>query len=494
MSDAPKMRPSFSTGGRWRIGLDAVLRTVLVLAVVVMVNYLGARFYQRFHLSQRTHMALSSSTLNVLRGVTNRLDIILYYDRRGQFYQDVADLVAEYRGANKNISVQTVDYEREPDPAKMVNDKYQRYFGAQSDKDLVIFDYNGRVKVFPGEALTKYETKAVTPTDPKQKIAFNRRPIAFNGEEAFTSIILSLVYPQPLKAYFLQGHGEASLTDTGSSGYQAFAEVLAQNSISVTNLPGIGNNGVPLDCSLLVIAGPEQALSELELQEISQYLREGGSLLVMFDFRSHGQPTGLESVLQPWGIAVLGDMVREPHYTKTGYDVFVGTFNKHPVVDSLGRSQLQLYSPYPVGPLPQSNRAANAPEATALFGSSTESTLLQNSGEPARSYPLACAVEQKPVAGVSNPRGNTRIIAIGDDVFLGNYYIDGGDNRNFLSAAVNWLCDRETLVAGIGPRQFTSLHLRITRQEQRELNWLLLGALPGAVLGLGWLVWLVRRK
>jgi len=229
------------------------------------------------------------------------------------------------------------------------------------------------------------------------------------------------------------------------------------------------------------------------LQEISQYLREGGSLLVMFDYRSHGQPTGLEAVLQAWGIAVLGDAVREPHYTVTGNDVILSSFNKHPVMNSLN-SQLQLYSPYPVGPLPQSNRAANAPEATALFGSSTESTLLQNSGEPARSYPLACAVEQKPVAGVSNPRGNTRIIAIGDDVFLGNYYIDGGDNRNFLSAAVNWLCDRETLVAGIGPRQFTSLHLRITRQEQRELNWLLLGALPGAVLGLGWLVWLVRRK
>jgi hypothetical protein len=34
----------------------------------------------------------------------------------------------------------------------------------------------------------------------------------------------------------------------------------------------------------------------------------------------------------------------------------------------------------------------------------------------------------------------------------------------------------------------------ITRREQRELNWLLLGALPGAVLVFGWFVWLVRRK
>jgi hypothetical protein len=217
-------------------------------------------------------------------------------------------------------------------------------------------------------------------------------------------------------------------------------------------------------------------------------------MLVMFDFRSHGQPTGLESVLQAWGIAVLGDTVQEPHNTVTGHDIIVNTFNKHPVVDSLAQSRLQLYSPYPVGPLPPSSRAANAPEATALFGSSTESTLLKNSGEPPRSYPLACAVEQKPVAGLSNPRGSTHIIAIGDDVFLGTYYIDGAGNRDFLNSAVNWLCDRAPMVGGIGPRKLTSLHLQITRQELAELDWLLLGALPGAVLGLGWLVWLVRRK
>jgi len=59
---------------------------------------------------------------------------------------------------------------------------------------------------------------------------------------------------------------------------------------------------------------------------------------------------------------------------------------------------------------------------------------------------------------------------------------------------VNWLCDRPLLLAGIGPRPVTDLHLQITRQQQRQLNWVLLGALPGAVLVFGWFIWLVRRK
>ena len=37
----PNPQPSFSARRRWTIALDVALRTVLVLAVVVMVNYLG---------------------------------------------------------------------------------------------------------------------------------------------------------------------------------------------------------------------------------------------------------------------------------------------------------------------------------------------------------------------------------------------------------------------------------------------------------------------
>jgi len=172
----------------------------------------------------------------------------------------------------------------------------------------------------------------------------------------------------------------------------------------------------------------------------------------------------------------------------------VDQFGRHPVVDSLSQVQLQIYLPRPVLKFNPANQPASAPQVDELFATSPGATLLVNHNEPPHQYPLACAIEQKPVAGVANPRGNTRIIAVGDALFLGNKAIESGGNRDFLNAAVNWLCARDSLIAGIGPRPVTEFRLQMTQRQQQELRWLLLGALPGGVLLLGWLVWLVRRK
>ena len=111
-----------------------------------------------------------------------------------------------------------------------------------------------------------------------------------------------------------------------------------------------------------------------------------------------------------------------------------------------------------------------------------------------RSYPLMVAVEQKPVPGASNTRGTMRMIVVGDSFFLGNRQIESGANRDFAGYAANWLLDRTVLLEGIGPRPVTEFRPTMTREQQKSVRWLLLGALPGGVLVFGWLVWLVRRK
>src|SRR5208337_808570 len=175
-------------------------------------------------------------------------------------------------------------------------------------------------------------------------------------------------------------------------------------------------------------------------------------------------------------------------------DVKVRKFSQHPVVNPLTQLALQMILPRPIEAVKWSTPPANAPQVEELAFSSEDSTLADDSAEPPRSYPLIAAVEQKPVAGVANPRGNTRIIVAGDSFFLGNYYIEGGGNRDFLGYAVNWLLDRTTLLKGIGPRPVKEFRLLMTQPQQRKVRWLLLGALPGVVLLFGCLVWLVRRK
>jgi ABC-type uncharacterized transport system involved in gliding motility auxiliary subunit len=193
-------------------------------------------------------------------------------------------------------------------------------------------------------------------------------------------------------------------------------------------------------------------------------------------------------------VNVGADVVHDPDNTMSGQDIKVLKFSQHPIVNPLAQLALQMILPRPVSRVDSKNPSADAPKVDELAFSGPNSTLAGEPGDPPRSYPLMVAVEQKPVAGVVNVRGNTRIVVAGDTIFLGNHYIEGAANRDFLSYAVNWLLDRTTLLEGIGPRPVTEFRLTMTRVQQKNVRWLLLGALPGAILLLGGMVWLARRK
>ena len=497
MSNPVKSRPSFSAAGRWKTGFDVALRTVLVLAVVVLVNELGARFYHRFYLSSQTRMTLSPRTLTVLHSLTNAVTVTLYYDPKDEFYQDIVALLNEYRDANKNISVRTVDYVRDAGEAEKVKQKYNLPGEADSPnappgKNLIIFDNGKRSLVIPGDVIAQYTLEQIAPEDPKQtQPEFRHKPIAFNGEIMFTSKLLALDSPHPLKAYFLQGHGESSLTDQGNYGFSKFGLALAQNYVQVENLELTGTNAVP-DCNLLIIAAPTVPLSEAELQKIDRYLTEGGRLLALFNYASVDRPTGLEPILKRWGVNVMPDFVKDRNSATD--DIVVRRFSSHPVVNALAQLALQMIRPRCVARVDWQNPPANAPQVDELAFSSDNSVLVGDPATPPRSYPLMVAVEQKPVAGVTTPRGNTRMVVAGDSIFLGNYCIEAGGNRDFVSYAANWLLDRRELLGGIGARPVTEFRLLLTKPQAQQLRWLLLGALPGGVLLLGWLVWLVRRQ
>jgi hypothetical protein len=491
-----KIQPSFSPHRRWKIGFDVFVRSVLVLAVAVMANYIGAQFFGRFYLSSQTRLELSPRTLNVLHSLTNNVAVTLYYDTNpddtdGQFYPAVLALLDEYRTANPRISVRTVDYVRDAGEAEKVKEKYG--LNSATDKNVIIFDAgSGHLpQIRPGEALIQYAPTGMTKD---KKIEFSA--VAFHGEEMFTSMLLALEDAKPFKAYFLQGRGEPSPADSGPSGCLKFASVLREYYVDVEPLSLLGDVDVPDDCNLLIIAGPTESLSELELQKISKYLAQGGRLFALFNYASIKQPTGLESILQSWGVNVGMDTVRDMKNTTTasGTDVVVNKFGQHPIVNSLMQSELQMILPRPVEAVNWKNPPSDGPQVTELASSSDNSTLVDDSAEPPRSYPLMAAVEQKAGGGVANPRGNTRMIVTGDSIFLENQMIEGGANRDFLGYAVNWLLDRPQLVEGIGPQRVTEYQLLMTSSQQDEVHWVLLGALPGAVLLLGGLVWLARRK
>jgi ABC-type uncharacterized transport system involved in gliding motility auxiliary subunit len=394
---------------------------------------------------------------------------------------------------NPRITIQTVDYIRDPGLAQKVKAKYN--LAAPTDKNLVIFDCGGKVKAVPGDMLISFTLEQAPNEGPNGKeLSFRRRPTAFLGEILFTGALLDVTSSKPLKAYFLQGHGEHQITSGDEqAGYLKFASILQQNCIKAEPLSLLGTNVVPSDCNLLVIAGPIDVIPDDELGRIDQYLNRGGRLLALFSYGSFRKDTGLERVLAKWGVDVGHNIVTEPDKTMRNTDVIIDTFGKHPVVNTLIESRLHLSLPRTVGQLKPHAEAADAPRVDEIAFSSPDATVAGSLGRKPP-FPLMVAVEKGAIKDVITERGATRMVVVGDSVFLENLQIDSAANRDFAAAAVNWLLERTQLLAGVGPRPVTQYKIVMSRTQMHQAQWVLLGALPGSVVVLGGLVWLRRRR
>src|SRR5258708_21737824 len=194
----------------------------------------------------------------------------------------VASLLKEYNLANPRIMIETVDYLRDAGAAQQVKAAYK--LDAATDRNLVIFDCEGRTQPVPGDVLAKY--LLAKRLDEKGETELFKKPIEFLGEKMFTSALLAVTNPKPLKACFLKGHGEHPLgSDNPDYGYLKFAALLEQNYIRPEPLELLGTNGVPMDCNLLVIAGPRTSIPDFELAKIDQYLSQGGRLIDLCQFK-----------------------------------------------------------------------------------------------------------------------------------------------------------------------------------------------------------------
>ncbi len=482
-------KPSFSRWRKWRIGFQVFFASLIVLAVVVMVNYLSGRYFQRFYLSSHTRIELSPQTVNLLKTLTNQVQVTLYYDKDDSLYGDIADLLRAYSAVTPKIAVSTVDYYSDPGTAEAIRTKY--HLGYSTNKNVVIFDCGGKVKVVPGNVLAEYTLEQVPNATERE---FRRKPTAFNGEVMFTSVLLAITNPKPLKAYFLQGHGEPSLNDSADLGYSTFASLLRENYVDVQPLSLLGTNSVPADCNLLIVAGPAVAIPNAELKKIGEYLDQSGRLLALFNAQSASQETGLEEILAKWGVKVWPDVVVDPDHMANGRDIVISAFAEHPVVSPIIGSGLYMTVPRPVSMISTADQGADAPKVAAIAFTGEKAYLYGDAARQLRRFPVMVAVEQGAVKGVVTERGTTRMIIAGDSFFLNNNEIKLLSNRDFVSSAINWLLDRTTLLHGLGPRPITEFRVLMTKSQLQATQWILLGAMPGAALLLGGLVWLRRRR
>ncbi len=500
---------SFSFSKKWSQRINVLVGIVSLLAIVVMVNYLSARHYQRIHLRSTDRAQLSPLSKRLLAGLTNEVRIIAYFSREEALYGDVRELLREYKAASPKISLELLDPIRDPPAAQ---DLKARFKLAANEKAFVLFESQGKKKVIQQGELFDYDLQPLVSGTSKE---VKRKD--FKGELLFTSAIYSLTAQRPAKAYFLLlGPSAPSPRDRESvTGFAKFADLLRDSGVDWGVLDSTAQRLIPEDCSLLVIPGPRLRPSDGVLEAIQRYLENGGRAMVLFDVYGRARETGLEDILRRFGVKVGFDVVEDPmsiSLDKKGQSVVVNEFGNHPITKGLASggehaATLHMILPRSIQPVSKSQGAADSAKVDVLFSTSAEgisrdggSLIARGSdgaslGEVRTNISLAVAVERGGLPGVDAARaGASRIVVTGDSLFACNQTIDSAANWLFCAYSVNWLLDRSALLGEVGARPYREFHLSMTESDRNLLTWIFLAGFPGVALLLGFFVWLRRRS
>jgi ABC-type uncharacterized transport system involved in gliding motility auxiliary subunit len=475
-----------------------VLAILLAAAVVFLVNRLTWHYNQRWNISWDKYYTLSDKTLGMLSSLEDDVEVNALYQKSHPLYNDVYRILREYEYADQRINgkrrlkIEIIDTDRDLALAREKAIKYDVH-----KPNVVIFDVKGRTKYVEAKDLSDYKYELLGGEAVKTRLSFK-------GEQEFSSAILNVSQAARPKVYFLTGHGERSITDYGSqAGFSRVATLMRRDNMDAQSLVLNSEDGVPEDCSLLVIAGADRKISDSEIDMISKYLGKNGRLLCLLD---PAVRTGMEPLLEKWGVKLAEDVVVGP--SLSGRDLIINEYGGHPAVKKLEDLTTMFFMPRSVEPMEGSSAdtvtASDKARASVLAFTTPGWAEMNLNENPARFHEgvdrkgpvsVAVAVEKGAIGGIDVEIKPTRIVVIGDSYFVSNGTLEKavGGNVDLLMSCVSWLLERESLMA-VSAKSPYELRLDMDAKQLRLMTFAIVGILPGIMGLMGLVVWLRRRS
>lgn len=484
---------------RAAVWTNAICSILLVGAIVLMVNYLSSRWHVRWDMGRRQYYSLSGMTQSLLSSLDREVKVTVFFQQNELLTEDIRALLREYEYAARKsgggkLILEFVDPDRDLARTRELKQQYDI-----SEANVVVFESKGRKKYVDLNELADFEYEL----GKDRKLA--RRFAAFRGEQAFSSAIATVLSAGMPVVYFLTGHGERDVGDFDKqAGYSSLARTLTRNNIEVKSLSLAGMRELPGDCTALVIAGPSKRLSNAEVDIIAGYLERSGRLYLMLDPESS---SGMEKLLEAWGVKVGAGIAHSAGFTLTGKDLIVPSYGDHPITRRLARTATMFVMPKVLEPLPvasQPDIRSDKPVVSVLAGTDERGWEEMKWDKPPfrfdegvdRKGPVAVAlaVEKGIVKDLNVEIRPTRVVVVGDSYFVSNGALSGGmgGNISFFLSSLNWLLERETMMA-IAPKVPTELRLDMSRRQYQTVLLLMVLGVPGFAAMLGVAIWVRRR-
>src|SRR5579885_3018447 len=319
------------------------------------------------------------------------------------------------------------------------------------------------------------------------------------GEQDITNAIIKVTRDTVKTICFVDGHGEKSLSSGEGDGLEGDDKALKNEGYQTKTVNLVSSGEVPNDCSVLVDAGPKQALFPQEAGFISKYLDNGGRVLLLLDPETDPK---VDSVLDAWNVSLGSNVVIDA----SGVGRLFGTGPAVPLVVDYGANPIvQNFT----GTMTFFNLARTVsikdksksdPEATELLKTSPRSFTVPNLKtkevryDPAKDQagPLSLGVAAERKSGSGAASKDSRLVVIGNSAFATNQWAGLQRNGDLFVNTINWLAQDEDLIS-VRPKNPTNRRVILTETQQRELVLASLFFLPGLVLMSGAVIWFKRR-
>ncbi len=507
---------------RNRAWVDSSLLSVgvlLVVALVVMLNYVGAKYYKRADWTAEELYTLSEKSLAVVEGLERPIEALVFLSPGEPLFGPVRELLSRYAAASDRFSVRVVDPEKNLAEAQQLVDRYEL-----ASLDVVILDRGDDRRMIEAADLADYDFSG---------LQFGQDPemTAFKGEQAFTQAMLELSEDSKSRIAFTTGHGELKLDDTSARGLSQLADLLRRDNLELEEWAPLGAAAVPAGTDLVVVASPTAAFVEPEVELLRGYLAGGGRLLVLLDpmvsDRGTVEPSGLEELLAGYGVRPGTDIVVDPARQLPFYGAetfFVNGFGEHEITRTLAQADVPV-----IVPLARSIEVVPADGATGVELLTTsaeawgerdlEALGAVERGESDLAGPVAIAVaveleedeaddtladaspdaladvqaEGAADAVTAAAEAGPRLVVAGDSDFLGNNQLRNVGNAEFAANVFNWLVARDGLI-GIPPKTPEQTKLSLSAAELRTVALLVFLVLPGLAILAGVWIFLRRRR
>ncbi len=458
-----------------RAGSYSLIITVIVLAILIVVNVFASALpttLTKLDISSTKLYSITSNTKVVVNALEK--DVTIYWIvQSGEEDEVIENLLGKYENLSEHIEI----VKKNPDVYPTFTEKYTSDT-VENNSLIVESGEQNRYIAYSDIYLTETDSYSYESTT------------SFDGEGLLTSAIDYVVSEELPQLYVVEGHGETELPET-------FSNQIEKENIEVNTLSLLTVEEVPEEADCVLIYGPQSDISEAEKDVLSEYVTNGGKLMVMAGPIEEGELTNLYSVIGEYGVEAEEGIVIEgdQDYYLYGYPyILIPDMSSHAITDSLIEEKYTPIFTISQG-LNVSENTGNGTVTELLTTSDSAfskvagynlETYEKEDGDKDGPFTLAVAIED-------NSGG--QIIWFASSEFMGdesNSYSSGA-NINLGANALSSLIG-ETEAVSIRSKSLDYNYLTISETTSQILKILMIGVFPLAYLGVGIIVVMRRRR